>query len=527
MRDGLAAQCDALRGGSLAGFKNIDSAILGYALFLAMNATAIWGGVFPFLPMEFQTPQVTISFYLAQITAFCSLLFLAMAGSYYRPELVRRALTFTSSIPIFAGSLILIAAMYIDALTMPLVVCGGALLGVGCSGFFLLWQRLFASQESERCNKLIIIGTGTAPLIYFALYLVPGAVTAFLTPLVFVPLCGLALSINVKSIDYDQPMFSDVPREHPNVYTGLLRDSRGDILSIAALGLASGVIRAIALADPAVGDVVNTTSMLGSLIASVALMLLWQKASFHFDVAKAFRFIFPFIATGFVLLPVLDRWFLLAFAAFAYTAFSFSLMLMSVQSAQLARDRGVNPLFAFGLYAGVVYLFQGVGFIAGYLSGGLGLTGLERLSSVGLAAVYIMALILLLQYWSSARALSRLEERRKVEIEFIALSPTKRDAAPLTPKRKPRKPPSAAGSGGGILRDAISKKCLTLQERYLLSDRESEVMELIARGNSVARIAEALSISENTVRSHSKKIYAKLDIHKRQGLLDLLDEIDS
>ena len=27
----------------------------GYACFLTVNATSIWGGVFPFLPMEFQT----------------------------------------------------------------------------------------------------------------------------------------------------------------------------------------------------------------------------------------------------------------------------------------------------------------------------------------------------------------------------------------------------------------------------------------------------------------------------------------
>ena len=50
-------------------------------------------------------------------------------------------------------------------------------------------------------------------------------------------------------------------------------------------------------------------------------------------------------------------------------------------------------------------------------------------------------------------------------------------------------------------------------------------MELIARGHSVARIAEALVVSENTIRTHSKRIYAKLDIHKKQELVDLLESI--
>ena len=36
-------------------------------------------------------------------------------------------------------------------------------------------------------------------------------------------------------------------------------------------------------------------------------------------------------------------------------------------------------------------------------------------------------------------------------------------------------------------------------------------------------MAEKLYISENTVRMHSKRIYAKLDIHKKQELLDLIE----
>lgn len=47
-------------------------------------------------------------------------------------------------------------------------------------------------------------------------------------------------------------------------------------------------------------------------------------------------------------------------------------------------------------------------------------------------------------------------------------------------------------------------------------------MELIARGDTVVRIAEQLEVSENTVRTHAKRIYAKLDIHSKQELSDLV-----
>ena len=37
------------------------------------------------------------------------------------------------------------------------------------------------------------------------------------------------------------------------------------------------------------------------------------------------------------------------------------------------------------------------------------------------------------------------------------------------------------------------------------------------------RASPQLVVSENTIRTHSKRIYAKLDIHKKQELVDLLE----
>ena len=42
----------------------------------------------------------------------------------------------------------------------------------------------------------------------------------------------------------------------------------------------------------------------------------------------------------------------------------------------------------------------------------------------------------------------------------------------------------------------------------------AQIVEAVARGNTVGAIAEQLGVSENTVRTHTKRLYAKLDIHK-------------
>lgn len=70
---------------------------------------------------------------------------------------------------------------------------------------------------------------------------------------------------------------------------------------------------------------------------------------------------------------------------------------------------------------------------------------------------------------------------------------------------------------------------LTIQEmvqaidpRFGLSVRERQILELFAQGRSANWIADFLTISKNTVRSHLRAIYTKLDVHTRQELLDFL-----
>ncbi|SDL05779.1 response regulator [Halarsenatibacter silvermanii] len=55
----------------------------------------------------------------------------------------------------------------------------------------------------------------------------------------------------------------------------------------------------------------------------------------------------------------------------------------------------------------------------------------------------------------------------------------------------------------------------TTDYRELLSDREYEVLTLLARGMSNRRIAEELYISEKTVKNHVSNLLRKLDVNDR------------
>ncbi len=48
-----------------------------------------------------------------------------------------------------------------------------------------------------------------------------------------------------------------------------------------------------------------------------------------------------------------------------------------------------------------------------------------------------------------------------------------------------------------------------------ISPREVQVLERLARGDSNQEIAEALFVSANTIKTHLKNLYAKLDVSRR------------
>ena len=59
------------------------------------------------------------------------------------------------------------------------------------------------------------------------------------------------------------------------------------------------------------------------------------------------------------------------------------------------------------------------------------------------------------------------------------------------------------------------KKNRKAAEYLGLSDRELEVLKLVADGLSNKEIAAKLFVSVNTVKTHLKKVYEKLDVNRR------------
>ena len=83
-------------------------------------------------------------------------------------------------------------------------------------------------------------------------------------------------------------------------------------------------------------------------------------------------------------------------------------------------------------------------------------------------------------------------------------------------------------SGGSPISPVIARKVLARMQSHavqtpdtddeevsLLTRREADILELISRGGTYAKVAQALGLSVGTVQTHIKHIYAKLCVHSR------------
>jgi DNA-binding NarL/FixJ family response regulator len=76
--------------------------------------------------------------------------------------------------------------------------------------------------------------------------------------------------------------------------------------------------------------------------------------------------------------------------------------------------------------------------------------------------------------------------------------------------------------GGAPMSPSIARMVLssmqqkpTVQNLYQLTTRETEILATLSKGNSYKLIASDMQISIDTVRTHIKKIYEKLQVHSQ------------
>lgn len=396
-----------------------------------------------------------------------------------------------------------------EAGSAPTVIVAAAVAGVGGAVGGGMWTVVYRRLDAASATLYGFASLGLGSLGGLALSFLPnlaGYVVSAFMPAVALLCFQRGLGI------------PEAPCVDDSVYD---REPRGSVvrfvLGIAAFSFALGIARGFPVGEAVPFDAgMRMLHQLG-VVALSAFVIGWFVVGRR---SLSFKFLWclevAVMALGILLLALFPGSLTSAGVAVVNIADTFMLGVLWVTLQDVARHSSLHVYVIYGGAWAARVLFRNLGRIL------IGVVGSSLTAVTTLAAVLVFAVALSMVLLLSSNAL------RARPLFGAAEGGATGDGLPVRsegPEAAPSAPaPSPVPAGGASLApnplSEVPSEPLSVQERFGLSDREMEVLVPLTQGRSKGYIAAMLFISENTVRAHVKRIYAKLDVHNKQELLD-------
>lgn len=378
-----------------------------------------------------------------------------------------------------AGTVFLAGASL--APSIPLLCIGVTGTGVGSGLAFLAWGDHLSRLEPRRA-LFDMAGYSFMTAVFFGVVMaLPPLGTCVATAAMPIA-AGVLLVLANRLTPQLVPAASDIP-EKPLL-------SGGSLIGLAVLvGLVYGIMRGVSLSLVASSShYVTAATVVGIAVAGVLLVattVFFRKDS---ELYLVCQISFPLLAAGFLLLPQFLGDLPLPVIVFTigHSYFYSLLWVFCVGRARVSRQKPW-VIFAIGLLA-----FLGSSLVGSVVSDLMTLASEETsqmITIVSLVAVYSFIMAFAYLFGKNRKAsltdLAQLDEQRALTFQHCS--------------------DLIAAEGG-------------------LSPRESEIFYLLASGKDRADIRDACHISTDTVKSHTRRIYAKLNIHSKKEARTLVEE---
>jgi DNA-binding CsgD family transcriptional regulator len=264
-------------------------------------------------------------------------------------------------------------------------------------------------------------------------------------------------------------------------------------LCIASYGIATGLFHAIPLGLP-MPPVMRAAPLFSGLCC--ALLLIWATFRSNWMPAPASfwrilcRTVFPLATISSILVPLTFTWHTFPPVLFAAAASFYFEFLLAIGCCSVWHKTKVAASKVFC----AAFLAYFVGSILGTTVGAIAYPSIMA-DEAHLNLVTIVVFLLLF----SATFMTKAERYAKTVWGFL-------------PKEPPRE----------YRESRIATRCEQLASDYGLTERELDVLRLLACGKRAGEISSLLVVSVNTTRTHIKSIYAKLEVHSVGELSELI-----
>lgn len=368
----------------------------------------------------------------------------------------------------------------------------GLLFGMGCVLMALVWTKIYASYHFIDALRRGTAALFCGILLHAIARLAPSDILEYSCDVVY--LCASLFCALFELLQYRATLLAD--RDPVNGLSPITRIGgliRHAWAPLCGLGICSFLLGSLWMQSFPSTEAQGVTSTAGiDSIGPVLALALIGSAVFRIteydQASKLFWVVMPITAAIFLITPSLEEmplpgWNLLV--ANLQNAGSACMLLCTW--ALLLLGARTNGLSVFAVFGGALALIGGLSLWGAFSFDTFGLEG--NVISVVLFILYMSAVILFLA-WGGG------EDR------------------------------AARHQASEVFNEFIRARCAKLAKVAGLTPRESELLVMLGRGHGYAYIAEALYISETTVRTHARNIYRKLNISSQEELLALIDHAD-
>lgn len=421
-----------------------------------------------------------------------------------------------------------------DATMMALLVGGSVLTGVGYGYYWGSWAEYLGRMHPSRTSFYVPM----AFLLTAALFLIISLSAEYESApplLLMLPLPVLSL-VCLRRCHAEVPDGRYARTVDSKRYLTALASLVTLIVASLVLSLLFGLVWEMTVLSVGSVNEAHQAPLVANLVVAVCLIGLVLYAHKRLDLALAYRVIVPVIVILFAVLPFFwetSPVVLNAVMSACYGTFDVIIWYMVVSASY---DFAVSGFVIGALVRGLSILARLLGIGIGYLL--MFVPGSPSLLIVGISvgAVYVLAMLGLF-YRTRRKGMPIVVEDEPIEKKAAApatnappAEPANAPAAVIAPVVQAAEAPAASIAPAApetrpddapLSEEAVFEQ---IAEDFSLTRREAELLPFIARGRSARVIADALFVSENTIRTHTRRILEKTDLHSKQQVIDLIEK---
>lgn len=384
---------------------------------------------------------------------------------------------------------------------------GATVTGIGCALLWLLWSNFYEKLKVDTSEIAIPLSALFIPLCMFFIHSLSGII-ALIAVMALPVISYLMLVLSFSEITW---------QEEPSCHIS----AKGFLPEYLSVGCAAVLIHMVvsfvwALIPESFFDTIGGwfgLPILGGTILAIAITLCVIILSNYADIFTTYRWLLPTV--------------IVSLTAFSFaTSAGFAIASISITVAQIGYSIALYVFFARVAHVGWMGYAMGLGFMRGLAQLGILIGTLlgyrfEFSSLIETASLPTLCLVLL--------CVSIVPTLLLVNRESVFRYRTDEPHLQLSSNNKEQGESEITVLGDAdqqktLSEDVLVMACQKLAQGKGLSARETEVFVLFSQGRSTPYIRDVLHISKNTVDSHAKNIYRKLEVHSRQELINLVHE---